>query len=634
MCGITGFIDFRKESSEKILREMTDSMHLRGPDDSGYLFMNKDMAFIGLGHRRLSILDLSNSGHQPMSFSNLDIVFNGEVYNFREIRRELEVSGYSFASTSDTEVVLKAWHKWGAKAIDRFRGMFAFAVYDKKRETLTLVRDRCGIKPLYYYYDSKVFIFGSELKAFHKHPGFSKELDLGALGSYFKYGYVPQPGAIFKNTHKLKSGCIVNFSVKKREFQEESYWKASDFFKDTPSSVDEEEAERELERILKESFEYRMVSDVPVGVFLSGGYDSSAVVALLQSERSTKIKTFTIGFEEKEFDESLHAGRVAEYLGTDHTAYCCTQKDALEIIPLLPEIYDEPFGDSSAVPTTLVSRLARRSVTVSLSADGGDELFAGYGRYPEALDLWKRLNRIPRGIQKLARNTMRNIPPSAYPFRNAVENFDIRYERLKAVLGATSAAEVLKSKVETFTDFSIGKLLLDKYRYADSYFNEYRVLDNATDDLSHLLLTDYLTYMQDDILAKVDRATMSVSLEGRDPLLDHKIFEYAAGLPSGLKYRNGTGKYLLKKIVHKYIPPKIMERPKMGFGVPVTRWFKDELKNYFLEYLDFNRLKREGILNPAEVVGLRDHYLSGGNVNVQALWFILMFEMWYEKWMT
>jgi asparagine synthase (glutamine-hydrolysing) len=631
MCGIAGFCDFSKKSLNDILKNMTDVLHHRGPDDSGYFFDESEYAQIGLGHKRLSILDLSAHGHQPMSFEYLDIVFNGEVYNFKEIKKELLELGYTFHSDSDTEVILKSYHQWGIKSVDRFNGMFAIAIYDKKANKLIFVRDRAGVKPFYYYKKDDLILFSSELKSFHKHPDFQKEINKSSLSLYLQFGYIPEPHSIFKNTYKLKAGHYIEIDLKSQNFEEIKYWDVVDFYNKPKLDISQDEAIEKTEELLKSSFEYRMVSDVPVGVFLSGGYDSSVVTAILQSGRSEKLNTFTIGFKEKGFDEAPYAKEVAKYLGTNHTEYYCTQKDALEIIPKLCELYDEPFGDSSAIPTTLVSALARKSVTVSLSADGGDEIFAGYSKYTTTMQYFNKFNSIPNSIKSLISFGMDNINPKHIPILNKTYNFATRYEKINAILKAKNSVEAMKYTSEYFTKKERDKLL--KLGFDDLVTNFDIKVADTNDEINQMLAIDYKTYMVDDILTKVDRATMSVSLEGREPLLDYRLIEFVSQLPSNLKYKDGDKKWLLKQITHKYLPKEMMDRPKKGFGVPLTEWFRDELKEYFMIYLDEKRIEKEGLFNPKEIVKLRDSYLSGNKENVQKLWFLLMFEMWYEKWM-
>ncbi|NOQ50037.1 MAG: asparagine synthase (glutamine-hydrolyzing) [Mycoplasmataceae bacterium] len=633
MCGITGFIDFNKKSNLDTLQKMTDVLHHRGPDDSGYSFFDETNLQIGLGHRRLSILDLSKHGHQPMLFENLEIVYNGEVYNFQEIREELEKENYSFDSDSDTEVILKAYHKWGIKAVDKFNGMFAISIYDKQNQKLILIRDRAGVKPFYWYWKDDLFMFGSELKSFHEHERFKKVINNDALALYLQYGYILQPHTIFENTYKIRSGHYLEIYLNTKKIKETVYWNVIDFYNKPKLGISEDEAIEKMEKLLKSAFEYRMVSNVPVGVFLSGGYDSSIVTALLQHERPEKINTFTIGFYEKGFDESPYAKQVAEHLGTNHTEYYCTQKDALEIIPKLADMYDEPFGDSSAIPTALVSQLARKDVTVSLSADGGDEIFAGYGKYEKAIVYHENLSKIPRSLRKMAAWFLDVIDLNYMPFAKKIGNFETKFEKIKNLLTAENPVAIMKYLSQPYTSNEVNKLLLCDTKKQKNNFDNFKFLNIRNDEVNQMLAIDYQTYMVDDILTKVDRATMSVGLEGREPLLDHRIIEFAAQLPSHLKYGNGDKKWILKQITHKYLPKEMMDRPKMGFAVPITEWFKDELKEYFLYYLNEDRLNKEELFDAKEVVKQREKYLNGEKENVQRLWFILMFEMWYERWM-
>lgn len=631
MCGITGFCDFTKKSTSNELNSMMDVIVHRGPDAKGKLVHKLNKAVIGLGHRRLSILDLSEDGVQPMAFKNLDIIYNGEIYNFQEIKLELEALNHTFHSQSDTEVILKAYHTWGLKALDKFRGMFAIAIFDKEKEQLTLIRDRAGVKPLYWYFKDGLFLFASELKSFHEHPNFQKIINKDVLAQYLQHGYVLQPYSIFENTYQLEAGHVLELNLETEIAEKKEYWSVSDFYEKPKLILTDDEAIATTEEVLKKSFNYRMVADVPVGTFLSGGYDSSLVTALVQADRDEKINTFTIGFKEKGYDEAPHAKAVAKHLGTNHTEYYCTQKDALEVIPKLAEIYDEPFGDASAIPTVLVSQLAREKVTVSLSADGGDEIFAGYGAYDNLLNINKKMKKVPKILRKVGNGILNTVDPSIIPFTKDLYNFDIRYEKIKKMLLAQNAAELLAQSYEQYSQKEIDKLMIKNPNKIQTGFNA--DVSHILDPLSQMLMVDYKTYMSDDILTKVDRATMSVGLEGREPFLDSKIIELAAQLPNQMKYRDGEKKWVLKQITHKYLPQKLMDRPKMGFSPPITEWFRDELKSYFLHYLSYERLEKEGLFNPNEVVRIRDEYLNGKNVSVHRLWFILMFEMWYERWM-
>ena len=391
MCGIAGFVDFNGNSSIEILKKCTDALAHRGPDGSGYEIFENASVQIGLGHRRLSIIDLSSSASQPMKYKNFHIIFNGEIYNYAEIKKSLEGLGHSFITHSDTEVILHAWEQWGSKMLQQFIGMFVLIIYDHDNNKLFACRDRAGVKPFNWYWKDGLFLFGSELKAILQHPAFTKEINLDGVAAFMQFGYVPAPHCIFKNIQKLKPGHFLTVNITTREIKTEQYWNVYDHYNKPPLKLDFTEAKEETEKILLKAFQYRMVSDVPVGVFLSGGYDSTCVTALLQKNSTQKIKTFTIGIPNAGMDEAPFAKATANYLGTDHTEYYCTEKEALEIVPQLSYYYDEPFADSSAIPTTLVSKIAREQVTVALSADAGDEIFAGYERYGYIMKYGKKV---------------------------------------------------------------------------------------------------------------------------------------------------------------------------------------------------------------------------------------------------
>jgi len=631
MCGIVGFCDFRKKSTIENLRSMMEVINHRGPDAKGDLYHKLNRNVLGLGHQRLSVLDLSDEGIQPMSFEHLDIVYNGEVYNFQEIKLELEELNYSFHSLSDTEVILKAYHCWGLNALEKFNGMFALAIFDKQKDELILIRDRAGIKPLYWYWKDGLFLFASELKSFHEHPHFEKKIDRDVLALYLQHGYIPQPYSIFDSTQQLTAGHSLHLDLKTEKIETKQYWSVSEWYEKPKLILTDDEAINQTETILKKAFNYRMVSDVPVGIFLSGGYDSSLVTALLQTDRDEKINTFTIGFEESGYDESPHAKAVAKYLGTEHTEYYCSHKDASEIIPKLADIYDEPFGDASVIPTVLVSQLARKRVTVSLSADGGDEIFAGYDEYPNTLKMKKTFNKVPSLVKKSVSSMMSIIPPTKVPFCHYLYNFETRYEKIQNLLKTENCAQMLKYRSEQFTTTQLKQLLNFTPNSLTTAFDS--DTSKIDDCISQMLMVDYQTYMSANILTKVDRATMSVGLEGREPFLDKNIIEFAAQLPSHFKYRDGEQKWILKQITHKYLPKEMMNRPKMGFSPPITEWFRDELKSYFMNYLSPEKLNKDGYFNTDEVIKMRDEYLTGKNVSVKKLWFILMFQMWHEKWM-
>ncbi|PXF32851.1 asparagine synthase [Pokkaliibacter plantistimulans] len=631
MCGIAGLIDFNSSSSQANIVALTEALHHRGPDDGGYFFKSIDNVQVGLGHRRLSILDLSSHGHQPMAFTHLTMIYNGEVYNFREIRRELEVEGYQFDSNSDTEVILKAFHRWGIQSVQKFNGMFAIAILDTQAQKLTLIRDRMGVKPLYWYKKDGLFMFASELKSFHCHPGFTKEINHHGLALYLQHGYIPQPHTIFSHAHKLQTGHYLEFDLSSQRYSVKKYWDVYAAYNQPKLKLSEQEAMDTTEQLLKSSCAYRMVADVPVGVFLSGGYDSSTVTALLQSDRTEKLKTFSIGFSEDKFNEAPYAKQVAKYLGTDHTEYYCTQRDALAIFPRLPDIWDEPFADSSVIPTTLVSQLARQQVTVSLSADGGDELFGGYEKYIQQSRHSHMFDSIPckAALVKL----LQKIPPNATGLDAIISNFTNKYHRALLFMSSSSQFETIQSLQQIFMDTELPYLLKANATIPPTDFDTLAQLNDILSHEDKMMAMDFKTYQPDDILTKVDRATMSVGLEGREPLLDYRLVEFVARLDSNLKIRNGEKKYLLKQITHKYLPKELMDRPKMGFSMPIAEWLHDAFNEQLEYHLNSNRLEKQGLFNSKTIMKLKNRYLAGDKRHVGKLWTLLIFQMWYEKWM-
>jgi len=649
MCRIAGFMDFGYKGDydvEDVIAKMRDALSYGGPDDAG-LYVEKKIG-LALGHRRLSILDLSPLGHQPMANDDqtLWVVYNGEIYNFQEIREELESCGYRFRSHTDTEVLLKAYEKWGVEALHKFRGMWAFALWDKKNQKLILCRDRVGVKPLYWYLKDNVFIFGSELKAFFKHPKFQKELDRKALSLYLQYGYTAAPYTIFKSTHKVEAGHYLELSLDQK-ISVCRYWCAEDFYlkgleeREKWLKRSEEDVAEELEGILRDSFKLRLVADVPVGVFLSGGVDSSLVTALLQKEHSQPLKTFTIGFHEKDYNEAEWAKKIALHLGTDHTELYCTPKEAFEAVLKLPEIYDEPFGDASGIPTYLVSRLAREKVKASLSADGGDELFCGYTRYWLFGNFLKKLNRLPRPLRAMASSVLGKMDAASaawlYQKTKAVlpkfSNFEDKYAKMCKVLKNGNSGDVYSQYFTLFSNFSQKDLSL--LGMETPYALDAKVdfpLKERIDDFTKIMLTDFKIYLPDDLLTKVDRTTMSVALEGREPFLDHKLVEHVFQLPMEFKYKNGTSKHILRKILYKYVPKELIERPKQGFGVPVNLWFRNELRLLCKEYLDEKRIEKEGIFDASYVKKILDQFLQGVGADPYKLWFLFSFQLWKERW--
>lgn len=632
MCGIAGFIDFKKRSSVEILKRMTSMLAHRGPDGEGYFFDETGFAQIGLGHRRLSIIDLTNAGAQPMEFDGLQIIFNGEIYNYQEIKATLEKKGHSFHSHSDTEVILHAFREWGIKAVNLFKGMFVFVIYDAKNQTVTCLRDRAGVKPFYYYWNEGQFFFGSELKAIMAHPQFPKKISTNAVASFLQYGYVSHPYAIFENTFKLPPAHSLVLDLKNEQTETTEYWNVYDYYNKPKVQISLSDAVEETETILQKAFQYRMVADVPVGVFLSGGFDSTSVVALLQKESTEKIKTFTIGSADSKHNEAPFAKKIAEVLGTDHTEYYCTAKEALEIIPELPYYYDEPFADSSAIPTILVSRLARKKVTVALSADAGDEVFAGYSRYEYLLKYLKRSKAVPFPVRRAMAGVMDKISSGDIPYFKSKYHFHSRYQKLKNVLKEPSDANVMKSMLEVFSPADLQTIMKPSFSELRTKHVSTELSKYNFDSLSYMQAIDYQTYLTDDILQKVDRATMSVSLEGREPFLDQEIIQWAAQLPSNYKYHNGSKKYLLKEIVYKYVPKDLMDRPKMGFSIPIDKWMYVELKELVMELLDEKNLQH-GLFDEKEVNNLKESFFSNRPDLHIRIWHLLMFQMWYKKWM-
>jgi asparagine synthase (glutamine-hydrolysing) len=632
MCSISGFIDFNKNTATDTLERMNRSMNHRGPDGEGYHFIENESYNLGFAHRRLSIIDLTEGGKQPMYFEHLTIVFNGEMYNYQEVKDELISLGHVFQSTSDTEVILHAFAQWGKPCVRKFIGMFAFVIYDQLSNRITICRDRAGVKPFYYYWHNNLFLFASELKAFHQHPAFDKKLNHNAIGAFMQYGYIPTPHCIFENCHKLKPGYFLTFSLENKAFEEEKYWDVYDYYNKPKLKIGFSDAKQQTETLLSSAFNYRMVADVPVGMFLSGGYDSTCVTALLQKDSLQKIKTFTIGVGDKKLNEAPFAKEIANHLGTDHTEYYCTEKDALGLVSKLPFYFDEPFGDSSAIPTMLVSSMAREKVTVALSADAGDEIFAGYNRY----DFVTKINQsksIPAPLRQIAAWGMGITSAKSIPVLSKNPLFAQRYEKIRALLKDPSTANLMRNVTSTFFEADLQLLFLHPPKRVASYFDN-QLDDQFADTLSQMMATDFQTYMLDDILQKVDRATMSASLEGREPFLDHRIIEWAAQLPIEFKYKNGVKKFILREIVHQYVPKAMMERPKMGFAIPLNHWLKFELKPIVLNELSIENITKQGIFAPSEIEKLVTDFYGGKDQNLLKVWYLLMFQLWHKEWMN
>jgi asparagine synthase (glutamine-hydrolysing) len=647
MCGLTGIFTSRHWSAERLgtaTARMSGAIAHRGPDDSGVWV--DGAAGVALGFRRLSIVDLSPLGHQPMQSPSDRFVmtFNGEVYNHRDLRRELEGLGYHFRGHSDTEVILAAFERWGIQAsVKRFVGMFAIAVWDQRRRELSLIRDRLGIKPLFLYHQPGMLAFGSELKAIVAGEEFDAALDMSALTSYLRYLYVPAPRSIFKHVVKIHPGHILTIFNPAAELPASvPYWSAESVAKAGKASQfdgTDHEAVSELENLLTDAVRLRMQADVPLGALLSGGIDSSTVVALMQASADRPVKTFTIGFDRKEFDEADHARAIAKHLGTDHTELHLTGADALAVVPRMAEMFDEPLADPSQIPTFLVCQLARREVTVALTGDGGDELFGGYNRYIDGERLIGGFQNWPRSIRKLTAASLTSV---------SARRWNRMQDALRPVFPAVARTRLIGDKVHKFGELLRAESSAGMYRSLLSAWQnpESFVMDaahNGTHDgalaggqslalLEQMMLADQRSYLPDDLLAKVDRASMAVSLEARVPLLDHRVVEMSWRLPRVFKVRNGRGKWILRQILYKHVPAALVDREKMGFSVPIADWLSGPLRDWAGDLL----LSADvgGFLRSAAVREEWDRFLSGNQTNAAGIWALVMFRAWQARWLT
>ncbi|MGH9661267.1 MAG: asparagine synthase (glutamine-hydrolyzing) [Bryobacteraceae bacterium] len=645
MCGIAGFWETPRtmaaDALERTARAMADSMPHRGPDDWGV--WSDAPAGIALSQRRLSIVDLSPEGHQPMlsRCGRYAIVFNGEIYNHRALRRRLEGSGAAFRGHSDTEVMLAAIAEWGLeRSLESFNGMFAFALWDRLERRLHLARDRAGEKPLYYARFGGSFLFASELKALRAHPAFRGDIDREALTLFLRFGYIPSPHSIYRGVSKLPPATTLTIDAGAPLATPRAYWSARDAAERglaSPLAGSSDEIVEQLDELLRDAVKLRMEADVPLGAFLSGGVDSSTVVALMQAQSSRPVRTFTIGFHESSYNEADQAELVARHLGTEHTELYITPAEAMAVIPRLPSIYDEPFADSSQVPTTLVSHMARRHVTVSLSGDGGDELFGGYVRYLWAESIWRRTGRWPAGTKQLASRLVRSVPATAWdslfgvlnpmlPGRLRQRNPGHKLHQLAEVITAASPDAMYLALVSQWKDPARIVLGAREPRTQLS-----RGSGDAFNFVQRMMYLDTVTYLPDDILVKMDRASMSASLEARVPMLDHRLIELAWRVPQDFKIREGRGKWLLRQVLNRYVPEALIERPKMGFGMPIDQWLRGPLRPWAEELLDESRLRQEGFLDPKPIRRKWTEHLGGSRNWQYYLWSILMFQAWLEQ---
>jgi len=644
MCGITGFWDTTSSTSSDVLNNivmrMCEQIIHRGPDDWGS--WNDPQFGIALGFRRLAILDLTPTGHQPMHSKNdrYVIIFNGEIYNFAVLRSELSTLGYTFHGTSDTEILLAAINAWGLlHAVNRLNGMFAFALWDRSEKTLSLVRDRLGIKPLYYGWSDKTFIFGSELKALRAHPNFKAEIDRNALALFLRYSYIPAPYTIYRGINKLPSATILTINTNSSSLDPKitPYWSAKNAAINGFSNLfseSENETMDNLEKTLTRSIGLRMVADVPLGAFLSGGIDSSIVVALMQKQSSHPVRTFTIGFNEGDFDEARYAKAVANHLRTSHTELYVSPEEARSIIPQLPGLYDEPFADPSQIPTFLISKLARRQVTVCLSGDGGDELFGGYNRYLWVQRIWNQSKHLHPYLRRLITGGIDHIQPQYWKkiinlIAPTIPNPADKIKKYSEALTASGPDAIYKNLVSHWKNPA--SLVINGYEPKPplSDDNNWAISSSLADCMMFL---DQVTYLPDDVLVKVDRASMGTSLEVRAPFLDdHETVEFAWRLPPDMKIRNGQGKWILRQLLKRYIPIEMFDRPKMGFGVPIDSWLRAPLKAWANNLLEEKRLIDEGYFHPSEILQKWREHQSGVRNWQYELWNILMFQAWLES---
>lgn len=652
MCGITGCIIPAQSVSQENLtfwtRNATSALRHRGPDDGGVWIDSK--AGIGLGHRRLSIIDVSSHGHQPMVSHDGRFVmtYNGEIYNFQELRSALEANSVPFRGHSDTEVLLAGIVNWGLEeTLQRTNGMFALALWDRSRRSLHLARDRFGQKPLYYGWAGKFFIFGSSLAALRQYPDYQREIDRDAVALLLRHSNIPAPYTIYKNSWKLVPGTSLKLGENELNTQNlpepKQYWSAERAALDAsdkpiPTSSGEAIVDS-LDTILKTAIRKCMVSDVPLGAFLSGGIDSSIVVSIMQTQAKNSVKTFTIGFTDTQYDEAQYANKIAQYLNTEHTDLYVTAQDAQRVIPKLPDIYDEPFADSSQIPTYLVSKLASQQVRVCLSGDGGDELFGGYNRYTWSRNLQLAINSVPLSIRAWGARNLRQVPPHFWdwiysktppyaPQNSRLTQLGDKLYKLAEVIDASTKEEMYWRLISQWKYPE--EVLLDarEYQTRTNQWDSWPAMSSFT---QQMMMLDTIQYLPDDILVKLDRASMSVGLEARAPLLDHSVFEFAWALPEELKIQNGAGKWIVKKLLERYIPRHLFDRPKMGFGVPIGHWLRNDLREWAEDLLLSPKLTNDGFFQNDVVNRIWSEHLTGKKNHQHVLWPLLMFQAWLAR---
>jgi asparagine synthase (glutamine-hydrolysing) len=658
MCGIVGIFGKLSEGDLKhSICQMSDTLSHRGPDDKGiWIDKNDGVAF---GHRRLSVIDLSSAGHQPMTSAcgRFKVIFNGEIYNHMQLRRRIDKSNptHIWHGYSDTETLVAAFSQWGIeKTLKDLLGMFAIAVWDYKIKKLFLIRDRFGEKPLYYGWSNGVFIFGSELKALRAYRKFNNSIDRNVLSLYMQYMYIPSPYSIFQNVYKLSPGCILQIDEKalcktpkeapfapfnSQGFFVRQWYSLSSVAKLGQANIIEDEnyAIKALEEVLLQSVQSQMVTDVPLGAFLSGGVDSSLIVSLMQKISNRPVKTFTIGFKESSFNEAVHAKEVAKYLQTDHHELYVTASDAHEVIPILPNLYDEPFADSSQIPTYLVSKLARQHVTVSISGDAGDELFGGYNRYLWGDRIWNKIRWLSPSIRQALGSVIQELPSSRWdavgrllPGKYKVGSMGDKVHRMGHRLKTVNSLDEMYYSLVT-EGFNKDGLVYNDGSFLKTQLHDFNAVSGINESKQRMMLWDSLTYLPDDILTKVDRAAMGVSLETRIPFLDHRVAELAWKLPLDMKIKGNEGKCPIRKILYKYVPKELIERPKAGFSVPVGQWIRGPLREWADDLLDESKIREAGYFDPILVAKIWKQHLSGSYDWTPRLWAILMFHAWHNE---
>jgi asparagine synthase (glutamine-hydrolysing) len=652
MCGIVGFINcknYRRDDSVSIIHKMNKSLNHRGPDDEG-IWVDQDYG-IAFGHRRLSVIDVSRGGAQPMVSSNgrFIISYNGEVYNYKKIKKKLEENGKPILlkGRSDTEIILAAIERWGMRdSLSLFVGMFAFALWDRKLNTLSLARDRFGEKPLYYGIQKNTFMFSSELNALKNHPEFLKQIDRNVIPLLLRHNCIPAPYSIYKGIYKLKPGHIIEIQfnyethISKLKVKSKSYWEINDNDENETNTFvsSTDRALSELDRLLNISIKGQRISDVPLGVFLSGGVDSSIIAAIAQSQSKNAIKTFTIGNHDMRYNEAGHAKKISQYLGTDHTELYISPNDALDLVPKLGAIYDEPFSDSSQIPTYLISKLAREQVTVALSGDGGDEIFGGYNRYTWVPKIWEKIKYIHPSLRESISKTLRRLPYSdlnnLYGFINSnfwnndlPIDFGERIHKFAEVLPMKSPMDIYYTLCSHWKNPENVTINCTEYSTRLSKLKNNKSTPNISE---YMMLMDIVTFLPDDILVKVDRASMANSLEVRAPFLDHRVFNFAKNLPTNMKFQNSENKWLLRQLLYNYIPKKLLVQRKMGFSIPIGEWLRGPLRVWAEHHLNESRLAQDGYFDKKQVKQMWQEHLTGRYNWQYQLWDILMFQSWHS----